>query len=136
MQNKMLKDRTVGIGVYTQQEAIDWGITGPGLRATGCDWDVRKKRPYGGYDQFDFDVPVSHNGDCYDRAELRIEEMRQSLRIIRQCLDNMPGGPYKSDHRLTTPPPKERTMEDIETLIHHFLNVSWGPVVPLSLIHI
>ena len=130
MQNKMLKDRTVGIGVYTQQEAIDWGITGPGLRATGCDWDVRKKRPYGGYDQFDFDVPVSHNGDCYDRAELRIEEMRQSLRIIRQCLDNMPCGAYKSDHRLTTPPPKERTMEDIETLIHHFLNVSWGPVVP------
>ena len=130
MQNKMLKERTVGIGVYTQQEAIDWGITGPGLRATGSDWDVRKKRPYGGYDQFEFDVPVSHNGDCYDRAELRIEEIRQSLRIIRQCVDNMPGGPYKSDHRLTTPPPKERTMEDIETLIHHFLNVSWGPVVP------
>ena len=130
MQNKILKDRTVGIGVYTQQEAIDWGITGPGLRATGCDWDVRKKRPYGGYDQFDFEVPVSHNGDCYDRAELRIEEMRQSLRIIRQCLDNMPGGAYKSDHRLTTQPPREKTMEDIETLIHHFLNVSWGPVVP------
>ena len=130
MQNKMLKERTVGIGVYTQQEAIDWGITGPGLRATGSDWDVRKKRHYGGYDQFAFDVPVSHNGDCYDRAELRIEEIRQSLRIIRQCVDNMPGGPYKSDHRLTTPPPKERTMEDIETLIHHFLNVSWGPVVP------
>ena len=130
MQNKMLKERTVGIGVYTQQEAIDWGITGPGLRATGSDWDVRKKRPYGGYDQFEFDVPVSHNGDCYDRAELRIEEIRQSLRISRQCVDNMPGGPYKSAHRLTTPPPKERTMEDIETLIHHFLNVSWGPVVP------
>ena len=121
MQNKMLKARTVGIGVYTQQEALDWGITGPGLRATGIDWDVRKKRPYGGYDQFDFEVPTSNNGDCYDRAELRIEEMRQSLKIIRQCLDNMPGGPYKSDHPQTTPPPKERTMEDIETLIHHFL---------------
>ena len=130
MQNKMLKARTVGIGVYTQQEALDWGITGPGLRATGIDWDVRKKRPYGGYDQFDFEVPTSNNGDCYDRAELRIEEMRQSLKIIRQCLDNMPGGPYKSDHPQTTPPPKERTMEDIETLIHHFLNVSWGPVIP------
>ena len=130
MQNKMLKARTVGIGVYTQQEALDWGITGPGLRATGIDWDVRKKRPYGGYDQFDFEVPTSNNGDCYDRAELRIEEMRQSLKIIRQCLDNMPGGPYKSDHSQTTPPPKERTMEDIETLIHHFLNVSWGPVIP------
>ncbi|MGB1403791.1 MAG: NADH-quinone oxidoreductase subunit C/D [Porticoccaceae bacterium] len=130
MQNKMLKERTVGIGIYTQQEALDWGITGPGLRATGSDWDVRKKRPYGGYDQFDFDVPTADNGDCYDRAVLRIEEMRQSLKIIRQCVDNMPSGPYKSDHAATTPPPKERTMEDIETLIHHFLNVSWGPVIP------
>ena len=130
MQNEILKDRTVGIGVYTKQEALDWGITGPGLRATGSDWDVRKKRPYGGYDQFEFDVPTATNGDCYDRAALRIEEMRQSLRIIRQCVDNMPSGPYKSDHSATTPPPKEQTMEDIETLIHHFLNVSWGPVIP------
>jgi len=130
MQNKILKERTVGIGVYTKQEALDWGITGPGLRATGSDWDVRKKRPYGGYDQFEFDVPTATNGDCYDRALLRIEEMRQSLRIVRQCLDNMPLGPYKSEHSATTPPPKERTMEDIETLIHHFLNVSWGPVIP------
>jgi NADH-quinone oxidoreductase subunit C/D len=130
MQNKMLKERTVGIGVYTQQEALDWGVTGPGLRATGSDWDVRKKRPYGGYDQFEFEVPTAENGDCYDRAVLRIEEMRQSLKIIRQCVDNMPSGPYKSDHSATTPPPKERTMEDIETLIHHFLNVSWGPVIP------
>ena len=130
MQNKMLKERTVGIGVYTQQEALDWGVTGPGLRATGSDWDVRKKRPYGGYDQFEFEVPTAENGDCYDRARVRIEEMRQSLRIIRQCVDNMPTGSYKSEHSSTTPPPKERTMEDIETLIHHFLNVSWGPVIP------
>ena len=130
MQNKMLKQRTVGIGTYSKQEAIDWGVTGPGLRATGSDWDIRKKRPYGGYDQFEFEVPTANNGDCYDRAKLRIEEMRESLKIIRQCLDNMPEGPYKSDHRATTPPPKERTMEDIETLIHHFLNVSWGPVIP------
>ena len=130
MQNRILKERTVGIGVYTKQEALDWGITGPGLRATGSDWDVRKKRPYGGYDQFEFDVPTATNGDCYDRALLRVEEMRQSLRIIRQCLDNMPLGAYKSEHSATTPPPKERTMEDIETLIHHFLNVSWGPVIP------
>ncbi|MBV32066.1 MAG: NADH-quinone oxidoreductase subunit C/D [Porticoccaceae bacterium] len=130
MQNKLLKDRTVGIGVYTEKEALDWGITGPGLRATGNDWDVRKKRPYSGYDQFDFEVPTASGGDCYDRAVLRIEEMRESIKIIRQCVDNMPGGPYKSEHRSTTPPPKERTMQDIETLIHHFLNVSWGPVVP------
>jgi NADH-quinone oxidoreductase subunit C/D len=130
MDNSLIKIRTRNIGVYTQQEAIDWGVTGPGLRATGLDWDIRKKRPYGGYDQFDFDVPTATNGDCYDRAAVRIEEMRQSLRIIRQCIDNMPSGPYKSAHRATTPPPKERTMHDIETLIHHFLNVSWGPVIP------
>ena len=130
MQNKMLKERTVGVGVYTQQEALDWGVTGTGLRATGSDWDVRKKRPYGGYDQFEFEVPTAENGDCYDRAVVRIEEMRQSLKIISQCVDNMPSGPYKSEHSSTTPPPKERTMEDIETLIHHFLNVSWGPVIP------
>ena len=126
MQNNILKKRAIGIGRYTQEEAIDWGITGPGLRATGMDWDLRRDRPYGGYDQFDFEVPVGNNGDSYDRAEVRIEEIRQSLKIIRQCLDNMPEGPYKSDHSLTTPPPKERTMQDIETLIHHFLNVSWG----------
>ena len=131
MRNKILKDRTVGVGVYTQSEALDWGVTGPGLRATGSDWDLRKTRPYSsGYDQFDFEVPTANNGDCYDRAVVRIEEMRQSLRIIRQCIDNMPEGPYKSEHSLTTPPPKERTMEDIETLIHHFLNVTWGPVIP------
>ncbi len=130
MQNKMLQNRCVDIGMYTTQEAIDWGITGPGLRATGLDWDLRKKRPYGGYDQFDFEVPTATNGDTFDRAVVRIEEMRQSLKIIRQCVDNMPAGPYKSDHKATTPPPKERTMHDIETLIHHFLNVSWGPVIP------
>jgi NADH-quinone oxidoreductase subunit C/D len=130
MDNSILKQRTVGIGTYNTTEALDWGITGPNLRATGMDWDLRRDRPYGGYDQFEFEVPVGSKGDCYDRAVVRIEEIRQSLHIIRQCLDNMPEGPYKSDHRLTTPPPKERTLEDIETLIHHFLNVSWGPVIP------
>jgi len=130
MDNSILKQRTVGIGTYSTREALEWGITGPSLRATGMDFDLRRDRPYGGYDQFEFEVPVGHRGDCYDRAVVRVEEIRQSLRIIRQCLDNMPEGPYKSDHRLTTPPPKERTLQDIETLIHHFLNVSWGPVVP------
>lgn len=130
MQNSILKARTVGIGKYTTEEAIEWGVTGPNLRATGLDWDLRKQRPYSGYDQFEFEVPIAQNGDCYDRAVVRIEEIRQSLHIIRQCLDNMPAGPYKSDHRLTSPPPKERTMEDIETLIHHFLHSSWGPAIP------
>ncbi len=130
MQNSILKQRTVGIGRYTQKEAIEWGVTGAGLRATGLEWDMRKVRPYSMYDQFDFEIPTGANGDCYDRCAVRVEEIRQSLRIIRQCVDNMPEGPYKSDHKLTSPPPKERTMEDIETLIHHFLNVSWGPVIP------
>ncbi len=130
MQNSILKQRSVDIGVYTKQEALEWGITGPGMRATGIDFDMRRDRPYGGYDQFDFEIPVFQNGDVYDRARVRIEEIRQSLRIVKQCLDNMPAGPYKSEHRLTTPPPKEKTMYDIETLIHHFLNVSWGPVIP------
>jgi NADH-quinone oxidoreductase subunit C/D len=130
MQNSILKARTVGIGKYTTEEAIEWGVTGPNLRATGLEWDLRKQRPYSGYDQFEFEVPTANSGDCYDRAVVRIEEIRQSLHIIRQCLDNMPEGPYKSDHRLTSPPPKERTMEDIETLIHHFLHTSWGPAIP------
>ena len=130
MKNRIFKARTKGIGVYNTEEAIEWGVTGPGLRATGFDWDFRKKQPYSGFDQFEFDVPVAVNGDCYDRAVLRSEEIRQSLRIIQQCLDNMPEGPYKSHHPLTTPPDKKYTMYDIETLINHFVNVSWGPVLP------
>lgn len=130
MDNSILKQRTVDIGSYSTDEALAWGITGPNLRATGYDFDLRRDRPYAGYDQFEFEVPVGNKGDSYDRAVMRVEEIRQSLRIIRQCLDNMPEGPYKSEHHLTTPPPKERTLQDIETLIHHFLNVSWGPVVP------
>lgn len=128
--NRILKNRTRGVGAYTAEEAVEWGVTGPGLRACGFDWDFRKKRPYSGYDQFEFDVPLGHHGDCYDRCAVRVEEMRQSVRIIRQCLDNMPAGAYKADHPLTTPPLKEHTQHDIETLIAHFLGVSWGPVIP------
>ncbi|MEW6001225.1 MAG: NADH-quinone oxidoreductase subunit C/D [Nitrospirota bacterium] len=130
MQNRIFKARTMGIGCYNLDEAIEWGVTGPGLRACGFEWDFRKKRPYSGYDQFEFDIPTAQTGDCYGRAIVRVEEMRQSLRIIEQCLKNMPPGPYKSDHPLTTPPLKEYTMHDIETLINHFLGVSWGPVIP------
>jgi NADH-quinone oxidoreductase subunit C/D len=130
MENRIFKARTQGIGTYTIDEAIEWGVTGPGLRACGFEWDFRKKRPYSGYDQFEFDIPTATHGDCYDRGVVRVEEMRQSLRIIKQCMENMPEGPYKSHHPLTTPPLKERTMHDIETLIDHFLSVSWGPVIP------
>jgi NADH-quinone oxidoreductase subunit C/D len=130
LKNRIFKARTIGIGVYTTREAIEWGLTGSGLRATGYDWDYRKKRPYSGINNFDFDIPLGKNGDCYDRALVRMEEMRQSLRIIQQCINNMPAGHYKSDHPLAIPPRKERTMTDIETLITHFVGVSWGPVIP------
>jgi NADH-quinone oxidoreductase subunit C/D len=130
IKNRIFKARTVGIGVYTTAEAIDWGITGSGLRATGFDWDYRKKRPYSGFENFEFDIPLGKNGDCYDRASVRMGEMRQSLRIIQQCIKNMPAGYYKSGHPLAIPPRKDKTMVDIETLIHHFVGVSWGPVIP------
>jgi NADH-quinone oxidoreductase subunit C/D len=130
MANPIFQARTRGVGAYTVDEAIEWGVTGPGLRACGLEWDFRKRRPYSGYDQFEFEIPTATNGDCYDRGIVRVEEMRQSLRIIEQCLANMPSGPYKAEHPLVTPPRKERTMHDIETLITHFLGVSWGPILP------
>ena len=128
--NRIFKARTVGVGGCTTDEAIAWGITGPNLRATGFPWDFRKKQPYSGYENFDFEIPIARTGDCYDRAQVRVEEMRQSLRIIQQCVNNMPEGPYKSPNPLASPPLKERTMHDIETLIAHFLSVGWGPVIP------
>jgi len=130
MRNSTIKRRTQGVGAYTTEEAIAWSATGAGLRATGLAWDYRKARPYSGYQHYDFEIPTAAHGDCYDRCAVRVEEMRQSVRIITQCLDNMPAGPYKAEHPLTTPPPKTRTLHDIETLIQHFLNVSWGPVIP------
>jgi len=130
MNNSIFKQRTQGVGSYSLEQAIEWGVTGPGLRACGLEWDLRKKRPYSGYDRFDFDIPTAQHGDCYDRCAIRVEEMRQSLRIIEQCVHSMPAGPYKARHPLTSPPLKEQTTQDIETLIAHFLNVSWGPVIP------
>lgn len=118
--------------MYSKEEALAWGVTGAGLRATGVDFDVRKWRPYSGYENFEFDIPIAHNGDCYDRVMIKVEEMRQSIRILEQCYKNMPEGPFKADHPLTTPPPKERTLQHIETLINHFLQVSWGPVMPAN----
>lgn len=130
LQNSVLMGRAVGVAAYNTQQALSWGVTGAGLRATGLNFDLRKWRPYSGYEKFDFDVPVGQNGDAYDRAMVRVEEIRQSMRIIEQCMHNMPAGPFKADHPLTTPPPKERTLQDIETLINHFLQVSWGPIMP------
>ena len=130
LHNSLFKARTQGVGEITTEEAVEWGATGPVLRATGMEWDCRKARPYGGYDQFEFDIPTGRRGDSYDRAAVHVDEMRQSLRIIEQCVKVMPPGDYKSRHPLATPPLKERTMHDIETLIGHFLNVTWGPSIP------
>jgi len=135
VQNAIFKGRTVGVGAYTKEDAIAWGVTGPNLRATGFEWDFRKKRPYSSYDHFDFQVPTADAGDCHARTLVRMEEMRQSLRIIQQAADNMPDGHYKSDHHLAHPPRKEGTIVAIETLIHHFLAVSWGHPIPVGEAH-
>ena len=131
MQNRIFKARTKGIGAYTLDEAIEWGVTGPDLRACGFEWDLRKKRPYSGYEQFEFDIPTGQHGDCYDRARgARRGDAAEPAhhRAVRRTTCRT--GPYKSDHPLATPPLKDRTMHDIETLITHFLSVSWGPVMP------
>ncbi|MFB3881540.1 MAG: NADH-quinone oxidoreductase subunit C/D [Armatimonadota bacterium] len=132
VRNAIFRGRTVGVGAYTTAQAVEWGVSGPNLRATGMDWDLRKQRPYSSYDQFGFEVPTADGGDCYARTLVRMEEMRQSLRIIEQAAADMPEGHYKSDHPLTMPPRKEGTMVAIETLINHFLAVSWGQPVPMG----
>ncbi|MFW5823396.1 MAG: NADH-quinone oxidoreductase subunit C/D [Marinobacter sp.] len=129
MENVLVRERTRNVAAFNTTEALEWGVTGPNLRATGCNFDLRKQRPYSGYENFDFDIPLGEHGDVFDRGQLRIEEMRQSLRIIQQCVNHMPAGDYKADHPLTTPPPRERMLQHIETLITHFLQVSWGPVL-------
>jgi NADH-quinone oxidoreductase subunit C/D len=130
MRNGLFKARTVGVGEYSAAEALEWGVTGPGLRACGIGFDYRKAHPYSGYDALEFDVPVAARGDCYNRVKLRLDEIRESLRIIRQCLDHMPAGPVKAMHKSAMPMPREKILADIDTLIPHFLNASWGPVIP------
>ncbi|AIN47298.1 NADH-quinone oxidoreductase subunit C/D [Candidatus Palibaumannia cicadellinicola] len=133
LKNSILRARSEGVASYCAQEALEWGVTGSALRATGINFDVRKSRPYSGYENFDFDIPIGNGtSDCYSRVMLKVEEMHQSIRILEQCLNNMPTGPFKADHPLTTPPPKERTLQHIDTLISHFLQVSWGPVMPAN----
>jgi len=131
--NRILQGRTRGIGALTTREALDWGITGPNLRATGLAWDLRRERPYCGYEQLEFAIPTATSGDSYDRALLRLEEIAESLRILRQLGAGMPAGPYKSTHPLASPPEKHQgTTQAIETLIHHFVGVSWGKPLPVG----
>jgi NADH-quinone oxidoreductase subunit C/D len=130
MRNRIFKARTVGIGEFSAAQAVAWGVTGPGLRATGIDFDYRKKCPYAGYEDLEFDVPTAGRGDCYNRVQLRLDEIRESLRIIKQCADHMPQGPTQAMHPLAMPMARERILHDIDTLIPHFMNASRGPVVP------
>jgi len=133
--NPIFRARTRGVGGMSLDEAIEWGVTGPNLRACGMEWDFRKMRPYSGYEQFDFEVPTADGGDCFARTLVRFEEIRQSLRIIEQAADNMPEGEYIADDHAAMPPNKLETMVNIETLIHHFVGVSWGFAIPAGEAH-
>jgi len=128
--NRIFRDRTEGIGVLSPEEAVAWGWTGPCLRACGVPYDVRKAHPYMGYEQYDFDVPVASTGDTYARYLVRMEEMRQSLRIIEQAIDNLPGGPVITDDHHVALPPKEKVYTEMESLIWHFKLIFEGIKVP------
>jgi NADH-quinone oxidoreductase subunit D len=130
--NRIWKQRTVGIGVVTPERALQLGFSGPMLRGSGFAWDLRKKQPYAAYDRVDFDIPVGKNGDCYDRYLVRMEEFRQSNRIVRQCVDWLrknPGPVMIEDHKIA-PPKRAGMKEDMEALIHHFKLFTEGYCAP------
>ena len=129
-ENRIWKQRNVDIGVITTEQAIDWGFSGPVLRSTGAAWDLRKAQPYAVYDRMDFDIPVGKNGDCYDRYLVRMEEMRQALRIIRQSIEEMPEGPIMVEDDKITPPRRADMKSSMEALIHHFKLYTEGYHVP------
>jgi NADH-quinone oxidoreductase subunit D len=128
--NRIFKQRTVDIGVVTKEQALDWGFTGPCLRASGVAWDLRKSQPYDVYAKMDFDIPVGKTGDCYARYLVRMEEMRQSLKIMQQCLRDMPEGAIKTNDYKVTPPPRAEMKNSMEALIHHFKLFTEGYHVP------
>ena len=128
--NRIFRQRTVDIGIATSAEALDWGFSGPMLRGSGVAWDLRKAQPYDGYEKYDFDIPVGKNGDCFDRYMVRMEEMRQSLRIMDQVLKQLPSGPVKVNDRKISPPPRAEMKRSMEALIHHFKLYTEGYHVP------
>ncbi len=129
-ENRIWKQRTVDIGVVTAEQAYDWGFSGPMLRGSGIAWDLRKAQPYDVYDRVDFDIPIGKHGDSYDRYLVRVEEMRQSIRIMRQCLDDMPGGPVTSLDPKISPPKRAEMKNSMEALIRHFKLYTEGYHVP------
>jgi NADH-quinone oxidoreductase subunit D len=135
--NRIWKQRTVGIGVVSPEQALAWGMTGPMIRGSGVAWDLRKKQPYAAYDKVDFDVPVGVQGDCYDRYLVRVEEMRQSNRIIKQCVDwlRRNPGPVMARNFKVAPPSREEMKDDMEALIHHFKLFTEGYSVPAGEIY-
>lgn len=128
--NRIWKNRLQGIGVVSAADALNLSFTGPMLRGSGVPWDIRKAAPYDAYGQVEFDVPVGVRGDCYDRYLCRMEEFRQSLRIIHQCLNKMPPGPVRVEDYKISPPPRAAMKENMEALIHHFLLYTKGYAVP------
>jgi NADH-quinone oxidoreductase subunit D len=129
-ENRIFKQRNVDIGKVTVEEALDWGFSGVMLRGSGVPWDLRKAQPYDGYERYDFDIPVGKNGDCWDRYLCRVEEMRQSVRIIRQVLDSLPDGPVVVDDGKIAPPSRGEMKRSMEALIHHFKLYTEGYHVP------
>jgi NADH-quinone oxidoreductase subunit D len=129
-ENRIFKQRLVDVGTVSAEDAIAWGFTGPMLRASGVPWDLRKAQPYMVYDKMDFDIPVGRNGDCYDRYLVRVAEMKESVKIINQCIAQMPGGPASSTDRKVTPPPRSDMKRSMEALIHHFKLYTEGFHVP------
>jgi NADH-quinone oxidoreductase subunit D len=128
--NRIFRQRTVDIGVMSAEQAYDWGFSGPCLRASGVAWDLRRAQPYECYEELEFQIPVGKNGDCFDRYLVRIEEMRQSVRIIQQCIEKMPGGPVYAQNTKITPPKRSEMKRSMEALIHHFKLYTEGYHVP------
>jgi NADH-quinone oxidoreductase subunit D len=128
--NKIFLDRTRDIGVISKEDAIDWGLSGPNLRGSGIEHDLRKANPYLDYDRFDFDIPIGSVGDCFDRYLIRMEEMRQSVRILRQCIADLPDGPVNVANNKDMLPQKDRVLMSMEELIHHFILVTEGIDAP------